>query len=269
VRAELERAIARYRLAPPSAPFAGPVGGKIGRAVGASLDFADFRDYVPGDDPRRVDWRAFARTDQLKIRLYREEVAPALDLCVDASASLAATPAKEVATRDLVHALLAWAGAAGARARLLALGGGMTEREADLRFEGTTTALDAPQVPLRPRGVRVVVSDFLTPDDPAPLLRKLAAGAAHVTAIQILDPWEADPTEDGALALLDVETGARRDVRLGPAAIKGYRTRLARLSSAVESATRAGGGRFATVVAAPPESMFGGPLLAAGVTEPR
>ena len=50
----------------------------MGRGPGSSLEFLDFRDYVPGDDLRHVDWRAYARTDSLKVRLFREEVSPLL-----------------------------------------------------------------------------------------------------------------------------------------------------------------------------------------------
>jgi uncharacterized protein (DUF58 family) len=269
LRVDLERAVARFRLAMPAAPFAGTIGGRLGRTVGASLDFADFRDYVPGDDPRRVDWGAYARTDQLKVRLYREEVAPALDLCVDVSASVAATAEKERAARDLVHAFLAWGADAGARPRIFALGGGALLTETELRFMAPSPALELPTVPLRPRGIRVVLSDFLTASDPAPLLRRIAAGAAHLIVVQLLDPWEERPSADGALALIDVETGARKDLRLGASAVRDYRERLARLCAAVEAAVRGVGGRFARVVAAPPEAMFGGPLLAAGIAEPR
>lgn len=268
-RPALAAAVARFRLATPRASLAGTIGERLGKGVGASMDFADFRDYVPGDDPRRLDWRAYARTDRLQVRLYREEVAPALDVLVDPSASMATTPAKERAARDLAAAFVAWGPDAGARPRTYLLGGGVLAEGSEPAFDAPAPTLELPLVPLRQRGLRVVVSDFLTPDDPAAFLRRAAAGAADLCVVQLLDPWEAAPTPEGAVQLVDVESGARREIRLGPAAVKSYAERLARLRDAVATASRGVGARYAFVVADEPAAMCGGPLLAAGITEPR
>lgn len=268
-RPALDAAIVRYRYAPPRTALAGTAGERLGRSQGSSIDFADFRDYVPGDDPRRLDWRAFARTDRLQTRLYREEIAPVLEILVDGSASMATTPEKAEAARDLAQAFARWAPVAGARARALYLGGGEVSPDRGPEFLGDTGVLAPPRLPLKPRALRVVVSDFLVPEDPVVFLRRIAAGGADLAVVQLLDPWEAEPATDGALQLVDVETGRRRDLRLTKSAIRGYVERLGRLRAAVMAGTHAVGGRYAFVVAAPPESMFAGPLLAAGITEPR
>ena len=52
-----------------------------GRHTGSSLDFKDFREYQPGDDLRRIDWGAYARSDKLIVKLYREEIDPHLIGC--------------------------------------------------------------------------------------------------------------------------------------------------------------------------------------------
>ena len=98
---EGERAGLRYRLGlPPRA--AGGAGTTLGRRAGSSLEFRDYRDYHPGDDLRHVDWNAYARSDQLSVKLYREEVTPHVDLIVDGSRSMALEgSAKEAATLAL------------------------------------------------------------------------------------------------------------------------------------------------------------------------
>lgn len=268
MRPETARAANAYRLALPAAPLSGRAGERLGRAAGSSLEFMDYRDYQPGDDLRHVDWKSYARTDQLKVRLYREEVAPAVDLVVDVSASLAVTPAKERALRDLAEAIAFWAARAGGTPRRLAAGGlGFADAEV-VPLSGTASGALVPREPLRPRGLRVVLSDFLFEADPAPELRRLQAGAAELIAIQVLDPWEADPTDRGALALLDAESWARAELVLDDAAVAEYRQRLARLSEGVERTVRAGGGRFARVLAADPGSMFRRDLLAQGIVVP-
>lgn len=268
VRPELERACAPYRLALPGRTAAGRSGERLGRGPGSSLEFLDFRDYVPGDDLRHVDWRAYARTDALKVRLFREEVSPHLDLVVDASASMASTAAKERASRDLVEALAALCVRAGGHPRRLAAGAGPFEDADALRFAGGGEGGLLPRVPLRPRSLRAVVADFLTPADPAPTLRRLADGAAYLYVLQVLDPWEADPTPEGASTLVDVEDGGRVELVLDAPTVTAYRTRLGRLCASVERAVRALGGTYARVLAAPPADMLRGALLPAGVVEP-
>ena len=72
-------------------------GDQLGRGTGASLEFQDRRSYVAGDDLRHLDWRAYARTDQLMLRLYREEILPHVEIVVDASRSMATSRGQGVA----------------------------------------------------------------------------------------------------------------------------------------------------------------------------
>lgn len=268
MRRELEAACARYRLAPPRRVVSGVGGERLGSAAGSSLEFMDFRDYAPGDDLRHVDWRSYARTDQLRVRLYREEVSPALDVVADLSASMGSTAAKERATRDLVEAFARWGERAGGRVRRLRGGGGAFDDAERAKLGDGADREIAPRDGLRPNAARVVVSDFLVEDDPAPVVRRLAARAAHLDVIQLLDPWELDPTDEGPVTLVDVETGARLDLDLGARARRAYTVRLARLRASVERAARSVGARYACVRAGPPEAMFRGGLLPGGVVEP-
>ncbi len=249
MRAPDDPAAAEWRLAWPRQPAGGAAGTRLGRATGASLEFVDSRDYVVGDDLRHVDWRAYARTDQLRVRLFREEVAPALDIVRDVSASMAVTADKTAAADVLCDAFAFWGERGGGRPRVY-------------------DALDLqPATPLRRDGVRVVVSDFLQPDDPAPQLTRLAIGAALLIVVQVLDPWELDPATEGATALHDCESDARLDLVLDAAVIARYRGRLQRLCASVEHATRRVGGRFATVAAARLSTMCRDALLPAGIVE--
>jgi uncharacterized protein (DUF58 family) len=269
VRRELQLAAARWRLVPPQVAPAGHMGERLGRATGSSLEFTDFRDYMPGDDLRRIDWRGFARTDQLRVRLYREEVSPALDVIADASASMSSTPQKEQALRDLVEACVFWSLRAGGRPRRLLAGGAALDAEDALHLGGRDALSLLPAPPLRPRGVRVLISDFLRPADPAPDVRLLAAGAAQLIVLQLLDPWELAPAADGeARTLVDAEDGARLDAPFDARTVAAYVARLARLTAGLERAVRAAGGRFVRLAAAPPPAMFREALLPAGVLEP-
>src|SRR3954467_4662040 len=104
----------RSSLGVPKQDPGGLAGGPLGQRAGSSLEFQDHRDYQPGDDLRHIDWNAYARTDQLTIKLYREEVTPHLDILLDTSPSRPLEgPAKGPATLALAGFLAAAARNAG------------------------------------------------------------------------------------------------------------------------------------------------------------
>ena len=91
---EVHRVAAAFRLAMPRTPVGGRLGERLGSGTGSSLEFQDYRQYAMGDDLRHVDWSAYARSEVLTVRLYREEVAPRIDLVLDLSRSMTVTEEK-------------------------------------------------------------------------------------------------------------------------------------------------------------------------------
>ena len=266
-RAEAAATASRYRLLLGKTRFRGRTGERRGSGVGSSMEFLDFRDYVPGDDLRHVDWRGYARTEQLRIRLHQQEVAPHVDVVVDTSSSMASTPVKERAAHALVAALLMWTRREGSTARLVELGGGAIDA-AQLAFDGTAAAPAAPQLALRPNGVRILLTDGLWADSPVPVLQRLMAGASQFVGLQLLDPWEREPRAEGAVTIVDVETGQRREVQLDARTIAGYRDRLHRLCEALRTCVLAQGGVFVQVGADSLAAMASRDLLPAHVVGP-
>src|SRR5579884_1318002 len=95
-----------YALCLPRQTPRGAAGLALGQRAGSSLEFLDYRDYQFGDDLRHIVWNAFARNDQLSVKLYREEITPHLDLVLDVSRSMALeSTAKERATVALAACL--------------------------------------------------------------------------------------------------------------------------------------------------------------------
>ncbi len=86
--------------------------------------------------------------------------------------------------------------------------------------------------------------------------------------LQVLDPWELDPTADGARTLIDSEDGTRADLVLDTRTVQAYRERLARLRDCVEVAVRSVGGTYACVAAAEPQVMFRSDLIRQAVVVP-
>ncbi|HEY5373253.1 MAG TPA: DUF58 domain-containing protein, partial [Polyangiaceae bacterium] len=98
----------------------GAPGDRASRRRGGSAEFQDHRSYAPGDDFRRVDWAAFARTGEPVLKLFRAEEDSVLRLLVDASASLAfGTPQKLEVARRVAAAIGYLALANGQRAQVL------------------------------------------------------------------------------------------------------------------------------------------------------
>jgi uncharacterized protein (DUF58 family) len=241
---EVLQALNRYQLGLPRMPVAGRSGELLGRGTGSSVEFQEYREYLPGDDIRHLDWSAYARSDTLMVRLYREEISPRTELYLDATRSMTTGDGmKERVARQLASLLLQLSARLGGRPTTYLMNDDRPLRGQSLDlldslaatpFAGVSTIPDllaAGQLPLRPQSVRIFVSDFLFPHDPGALIRRLAAGAGVLWVIQVLSAWEADPTELGGRKLLDIESALEADLIVNRKAIAAYKERLSRLQA--------------------------------------
>lgn len=122
IRATARKAAVHLRLPFHRQSWRGAVGNWMGAGIGSSIDFQDHRPYLPGDDPRYIDWQAYARTGSYIMKLYREEVSPRLDLVLDASASMFLSPEKQRRSLELFYFCVESAGRAGASVRAFLAG---------------------------------------------------------------------------------------------------------------------------------------------------
>jgi uncharacterized protein (DUF58 family) len=268
-------AAAGFRLAVPRTPIGGRIGARLGAGTGSSLEFQDYRPYAPGDDLRHVDWAAYARSEVLAVRLYREEVAPRVDLVMDVSRSMIVTARKRQAYGEILGLLACACTATAADSRIITTGAIEPYRlqapediERFLVCEDSHSALEESHVPFRRRSLRVVVSDFLFPHDADALLTRLARDSALLAIVQLTLPEEAEPTAEGGRRLVDVEGGGELDLVIDDAAIRDYRARFSRLRLGLSGSARRLGARFAHVVAGTPLRDVTRRLAAAGVLEP-
>jgi uncharacterized protein (DUF58 family) len=229
-----------------------------------SPEFSDFRPYVPGDDFRQIDWRAFARLERLTLRLYVAEEEACLNVVLDTSASMAVgTPPKWEAARRLA-ASLAFLGLAamdrvqvgtfeGAHIPPLRGRDGVGRIWSFLeRLEPAGSLEPADLARLRwPRpGMTVAVSDFLAGDpdsgaaDWAPALAALRSRRQEPVLWQVLAPDEERPALAGDLKLVDVESGRERELTITPALVAQYERALEELRGRLRRAGEAAGGRF-------------------------
>jgi uncharacterized protein (DUF58 family) len=223
-------------------PLAGRFSGEHrSRRHGTSVDFADYREYHPGDDFRRIDYHLYARLDVLLLKLFEAEDDLTVRLLVDTSASMAGAKlhqARRVAAalgfvalvrRDAVTVHTVPLDRAAPRF----VGRGAIEplfRHLSGLPAGGGTPFGAACADLLarpgPPGCTVVVSDLLT-DDWAEGLARLPRRGAQVVVVHVLDPEELAPTLIGDYELVDRETGALVEVSLSPATLAEYGRRAA------------------------------------------
>jgi len=201
---------------------------------GCSLEFSEHRKYVAGDDPRRLDWTAWAKTDRLFVKTFQAETNLSAYLLVDTSRSMGYTgPGGEMSKLEYATALAAAIGyllvcqhdAVG----LGVLGAGLSKllpphgsrrqlvrvlsELAQTTAEGGTALADGLHAVARRakrRSLMMLLSDLV--DDPGPVLealRHLVFRGHDVIVFQILDRTERDLDLEGPVILEDPETGAR------------------------------------------------------------
>jgi uncharacterized protein (DUF58 family) len=234
------RRLARLRLVA-RRRFAGQAGGaRRSLRRGASAEFADHRPYFAGDDVRRIDWNAYARLEELVLRLYVADDDLSLYLLLDTSRSLAvgAPPKFDVARR--IAAALGYLGLTGSE-RVAGVGRALPPARGARRVGALLRHLEAlapgGETDLArtveqflagsPRpGVVAVVSDLLDPGGYERPLDRLASARHEPVIFHVLDAEELAPTPGGDLVLVDAERGARVEVTLDARAVAAYRARV-------------------------------------------
>ncbi|MCA9686101.1 MAG: DUF58 domain-containing protein [Myxococcales bacterium] len=215
------------------------------RKVGSGLEFADHREYSPGDDIRNLDWNVLMRLDHTLVRLYEEDEDLPIRLVVDVSSSMQTRTGGKLRYAQQIAAALAYVGLANLdRVGLTCVSGKVHTtlpavrgkgrifrvfeflRQApkggptDLRAACKRVAAESQQP-----GVTVVVSDFYDMEGAFEGLNLLRFRKHEPVAIQVIDPVEADPRSSGLrgdVRIVDCEGGEGEDVTLAPSTLKAY-----------------------------------------------
>lgn len=248
----------------------GSAGERAAPRRGGSAEFQEHRPYEPGDDLRRIDWLAFARTGQPVTKLFRAEEDAVVRLVFDASASLDfGTPTKLELGKRLAAAVGYLALASGQRAELgvarvrpeqprplertgrarrgrvaiTALFRELSRVTAEGRTDLAGALRTLVESAARP-GLVVVVSDFLDSGPVTSALGQIRAAGHDLALLQVLDPGELEPDLEGDLSLEDAETGATVELTADPSAIEAYLLRIAGLVEELRSFSRRHGATY-------------------------
>jgi uncharacterized protein (DUF58 family) len=220
---------------------------------GTSIEFADYRNYSPGDDLRRLDWNIYARLERPLTKLYEDEEDLAVHLLIDASASMAgndnaALPPdwhKFTFARRLLAGLAYVSMASDDRLTIAALGGRggqfgpargrgggprLLQYINQLETAGATdlnAALRDFALRLTRPGLVMLISDLFAPNGFIDGLVALQARGCEVVLLHTLAPDEIEPALTGDLRLMDAETGAPQEVSIDGGLRELYMRRVA------------------------------------------
>lgn len=222
-------------------PASGGAGGlRRSKSLGTSAEFSDFREYVPGDDIRRLDWNAYARFDRLFMKLFMEEQEAIVTIIVDGSASM--TEKREEAVKA-AEALGYLALCGGDRLRLAWISGEstalspfLTGRRAFPRvcefLEGKSTTgktallKDLRRIDPYPKGLSFLISDGYLEEGVGSTLDFLRYMRQETALVQVLSPFEMHPDIEGAVKLRDAEGAPDLDILADGAALRQYQATL-------------------------------------------
>jgi uncharacterized protein (DUF58 family) len=222
-------------------------GERRSRRKGHSVEFADFRNYVPGDDVRFIDWNLYARLDRLFLKLFLEEEDLHFYALIDASTSMDyGTPSKLHFAKQLA-ASLGFIGLCRAdRVKVEPLGASRSSPGPVLRgrrnlwrmldyLDGVEPGINLPLADavkdfcLRNsgQGILVLISDLMDKRGYEAALRFLLTQQLDVYVIHVLSPEELEPDVRGDLKLVDCEDADIAEITVSRPLLNRYKQTLA------------------------------------------
>jgi uncharacterized protein (DUF58 family) len=236
-------------------------GERRSKRKGQSVEFADYRNYVVGDDLRFLDWNLYARLDRLFIRLFMEEEDLHVYILIDNSLSMDfGTPSKLHYAKQ-VAAALGFIGLVNMdrvvveafNERLVQSMPALRGRRSLWRLmdflqriqpagpSNLRQALRSFSIKCSGKGIVIVLSDFMDKGGYEEALRYLVARQLDIYAVQILCQEETDPEIVGDLKLVDIEDDDAAEITVNAPLLKRYKQNLAAYRGALyEFCTRRG-----------------------------
>jgi uncharacterized protein (DUF58 family) len=241
--ADFLESLQRLRLVAHRVPRGGRFAEQRSKALGAGLEFQDYRPYSPGDDLRAIDWNIYRRLGRVFLRLFEEledlpvyllpdisrsmwiEDSPRIQACLRSAMAFAAIAlgqhdrvgvfpfAEDLQT--LVRPRAGWN-----NLPIFAQAMGKLEAGGSTDLSRTLRRLNGMQ--LR-RGLVVILSDFYDPAGLETMLRSMNTVRHRLLLVQLVRPSDRDPQLQGDLRLRDCESGSDQDITITPQVLQRYR----------------------------------------------
>lgn len=221
----------------------GQAGGRKSNSKGNSVEFSDFREYMIGDDIRRIDWNAYGRFDRLFVKLFMEEKEGVFQIFLDSSESMKyGEDSKEVCAKRIAGALSYIVLENGDRLYIntveddkLVTAGSYSGMQAFIKcinflenapFGGSLDLYEAiKDKNFKSRGLSFLITDGYT-DNLEEIIKYMKFKKQDVVLIQVLSEEEMNPRYEGTLNLIDSEEARDIRVTFNAGAIKVYKDSL-------------------------------------------
>ena len=195
------------------------------KTYGSSCEFADYRDYMPGDDITKIDWNAYARFDKLYQKLFLDERQMHTKIYIDASRSMDYGRSDKAEQALRIAAAIAYISLnemdkvsvyAIKDKEIVEVIGGMVGKDSFINEVGKLNSVEfggdsyiseaiVPSNVGYGDGMSIIISDFLTDNNFEDAINHLADKRRDVLCIQILSPDELNPKIRGKVHLYDSE----------------------------------------------------------------
>jgi uncharacterized protein (DUF58 family) len=236
-------------------------GERRSKRKGQSVEFADYRNYVAGDDLRQLDWNLYARLEKLIIKLFLEEEDLHFYCLIDASQSMDfGTPTKLAYAKQLAASLAFIGLVRGDRVRIETIGQKPGQRSPTLRGRGSVHRMLAQLDAIEPgepgrlaqgvknfclrntgKGIVLLISDLMDKEGYEQALRYFVSNEMDAYVIQVLSQEELEPDVVGDLKLVDCEDADIAEITVSAPLLARYQQTLAAFTrGAQEFCTRRG-----------------------------
>ncbi len=261
-------------------------GERRSKRKGQSVEFADFRNYVAGDDLRFIDWNTYARLDRLFLKMFFEEEDLHFYALIDASRSMSfGSPTKLQYAKQLAAALGFIGLARADRVKIETLGQPANQpgpvlrgRHSLWRMVGALEAIEPDQpgslaagvknfcIRNSGKGILVLISDLMDKQGYDAAFRYLVSQQMDVYVIQVLSAEEIDPDVKGDLKLVDCEDEDVAEITASAPLINRYKKTLATFVDGARTfCTRRGMGYLLANNQLPVEQLVGSYLRTRGL----
>ena len=240
-------------------------GNRRSKNLGSSCEFADYRDYMPGDDVTKIDWNAYGRFDKLYQKLYFDERQMHTKIYIDASRSMDhGSDEKAVAAIKIAAAFAYLSVCEMDKVSIYAIRGnsleeivvGMVGKDSylncinrlnALEFDSDSKISDAivPSAIGRGDGYSIIISDFLTDENYEAAIDRLAEQKRDILCVQILAREELNPQIRGKMHLFDSEDQSKFfRKKIDQDVIAAYKSALKYVTDRIRLYTESRGGQY-------------------------
>ncbi len=262
--------IYRLKLKMRFTPTTGLVGNRKSGTKGSSLEFSDFREYIPGDDVRRIDWNVFSRSGKLFLKQFVEEKEAIFTIITDCSTSMDYGKCLKSKYALQLAGACSWLVLEQLdRVRLVSCvddkvfwSKSLTGRQAfqkiivQLEQTGFSKNYDISEViqswNVYTKGVTILITDGYLDIGAEKLLKELYFRKQKTIVLHVLSDEELHPDLEGTALLIDSEKDSKVKVTFTPSILKSYEKRLTSFINDWKMACKKYGGAYMTVPSSQP-----------------